>query len=297
MKKLLLFCLAMFLFQSVLLSQDVEDTVMIFGRERFFRIHLPLNYNSQKKYPLVLVFHGGGGNAKNIEKVTGFSPKADKEDFIVVYPYGTGAFDKRLLTWNTWECCGYAHKKNINDVAFVKLMLEKIKSDYSINDKMIYATGLSNGGMMCYLLACEMSDQFAAVAPVAASMFDDSDCNPTNQLSMIIFNSIDDKHIPYEGGIGEEALVKVEKMSVEKVVDFWVHKFNCTFLNKTKSKFFQMVDFGNSKGTEIVFYTLLRGGHTWYGGEKAFFFAPKPANDLSATDLIWDFFKKHPKTE
>ena len=297
MKKLLLFYFAVFLFQTCLWSQDVEDTLMIFGRERFFRVHLPLGYNSQKEYPLVFVFHGGLGNPDNIEKVTNFSLKADKEEFIVVYPYGTGSFPKKLLTWNTWDCCGYAHKKNINDVAFIKLLLQKIKSEYMINDKMIYATGLSNGGMMCYLLACEMSDQFAAVAPVAATMFKVDSCSPANELSMIIFNSLDDKQIPYEGGIGEESLVKADKMPVEKVVDFWSHKFNCTFLNKTDGSDYQKVDYGNSEGTEVVLYTLLKGGHTWPGGEKIHLLAGTPLKNISATDLIWEFFKNHPKQE
>ena len=166
-----------------------------------------------------------------------------------------------------------------------------------INDKMIYATGLSNGGMMCYLLACEMSDQFAAVAPVAATMFKVDSCSPANELSMIIFNSLDDKQIPYEGGIGEESLVKADKMPVEKVVDFWSHKFNCTFLNKTDGSDYQKVDYGNSEGTEVVLYTLLKGGHTWPGGEKIHLLAGTPLKNISATDLIWEFFKNHPKQE
>lgn len=295
MKKFLLFYFAVFLFQAVLWSQDVDDTLMIFGRERFFRVHLPMGYNDQKEYPLVFVFHGGLGNPDNIEKVTNFSLKADTEEFIVVYPYGTGSFEKRLLTWNTGECCGYAYKKNINDIAFIKSVLQKIKSEYMINDKMIYATGFSNGGMMCYLLACEMSDQFAAVAPVAATMFKEDACNPANELSIIIFNSLDDQQIPYEGGIGEESVVKIEKLPVEKVVDFWSHKFNCTFLNKTEGSDYRKIDFGNPNGIEVVLYTLLKGGHTWPGGEKIRSFAKTPLKSISATDLIWDFFKNHPK--
>ena len=104
--------------------QDVEDTLTIYGRNRFYKTHLPLGYNFQTNYPVVFVFHGGLGNPDNIEKTTGFSKKADSEGFIVVYPYGTGSFDKKLLTWNTWDCCGYADKKNINDVDFIQLVLE-----------------------------------------------------------------------------------------------------------------------------------------------------------------------------
>ena len=296
MKKFLIIIFLAHLSQSFIFAQQsIEDTLMIFGRDRFFKVHLPLGYNEQKEYPLVLVFHGGLGNADNIETMTDFSLKADTSDFIVVYPYGTGAFDKKLLTWNTWDCCGYAHKKKIDDVSFIKKMLDVLKSKYKINEKMIYATGMSNGGMMCYMLACEMSDVFAAVAPVVATMFEDADCNPSNELSMIIFNSIDDQNIPYEGGIGERSLVKVNKMPVEKVVDFWSKKFNCRLLNKIDGTDYQKINWGNTNGTEIIFYRMLKGGHTWPGGEKIRLLADNPVKSVSATDLIWEFFRNHPK--
>lgn len=295
MKKLLSVFILVLIIQPALFSQNIEDTLTIFGRDRFFRVHLPLGYDNQKDYPLVLVFHGGLGSPDNIEKMTDFSSKADREGFIVVYPYGTGSFDKKLLTWNTWDCCGYAQKKNINDVEFIKKLLAQVKTKYKINDKMIYATGLSNGGMMSYLLACELPEEFAAVAPVAATMFKDSECNSSEEISMIIFNSLDDKHIPYEGGVGEESIVKADKMPVEKVVDFWVNKFNCRLLKQTDGYDYQKINFGNSDGIEIVFYRLLKGGHTWPGGEKIRFLADAPLKSISATDLIWNFFKNHPK--
>lgn len=276
-------------------AQNYEDTLMIFGRSRFYKVHLPIGYNYQKEYPCVFVFHGGLGNADNVEKMTGFSKKADDEGFIVVYPYGTGAFDKKLLTWNTWDCCGYADKKNIDEVSFVNSVLQKVKSEYQINEKMIYASGMSNGGMMCYLLACLMSDQFAAVAPVAATMFPGSSCIPKPELSIIIFNSIDDKHIPYEGGIGEESIVKVEKNSVEEVVDFWKNNFYCAFINNIEGPDFHRATYRNRNGTEVIFYKMLKGGHTWPGGEKVRLLADRPIKNVSATDLIWEFFKDHPK--
>lgn len=295
MKFLLVICSIAIISQAFPQSPTIEDTITIYGRDRFYRVHLPLGYTYQKEYPVVFIFHGGLGSPDNIEHLTKFSNKAEEEEFIAVYPYGTGAFDKKLLTWNTWDCCGYADKKNIDDVEFIKLVVKEVKEKYRVNDKMIYAAGLSNGGMMCYLLACEMSDQFAAVAPVAATMFDGGVCNSSNELSMIIFNSLDDKHIPYEGGIGDESIVKVDKMAVEKVVEFWTNKFNCVFINKTEESNYHRINFINERGTEIVFYRMLKGGHTWPGGEKIRTLADTPVKDVSATDLIWDFFKNHRK--
>ncbi len=280
---------------STVYSQDIEDTLMIYGRNRFYKTHLPLGYNYEKNYPVVFVFHGGLGNPDIIEEQTGFSKKADQEEFIVVYPYGTGPFDKKLLTWNTWDCCGYADKKNINDVDFIQAVLNQVKLKYNIDDKRVYATGLSNGGMMCYLLACELPNQFAAVAPVAASMFDTVSCNPKSEISLIIFNSVDDQHIPYNGGVGEESLVEVEKLPVETVLNLWVNKYNCFLMNESESDSFRKTSYKNNNGTEIVLYKMLSGGHSWPGGEKIRKFGNEPVKNVSATDLIWEFFKNNPK--
>ncbi len=280
---------------STVYSQDIEDTLMIYGRNRFYKTHLPLGFNYQNKYPVVFVFHGGLGNPDLIEVTTGFSKKADSEEFIVVYPYGTGSFDKKLLTWNTWDCCGYADKKNINDVDFIQAVLNQVKLKYNIDDKRVYATGLSNGGMMCYLLACELPNQFAAVAPVAASMLDTVLCNPKSEVSLIIFNSVDDQHIPYNGGVGEESLVEVEKLPVETVLNLWVNKYNCFLMNKSESAAFHKINYKNNNGTEIVLYKMFSGGHSWPGGERIRKFGDEPLKNVSATDLIWEFFKNNPK--
>ncbi len=291
MKINLLTFLLLLLTINATLAQDIEDTLMIYGRNRFFKTHLPISYNANKKYPVVLVFHGGLGNPEAIEKQSGFSRKADEEGFIVVYPYGTGAFDKKLLTWNTWTCCGYADKKDINDVDFIDALIKIIKNKFSIDEKRIYATGMSNGGMMCYLLACQIPEYFAAVAPVVATMFDTISCNPQNEVSLIIFNSINDEHIPYKGGIGEKSLVDVEKLPVETSVNLWVKNYNCYFMGKSESKYFVRTNYKNNNGTEIVFYKMLSGGHSWPGGEKIRMFGDDPIKNVSATDLIWEFFK------
>ena len=140
------------------------------GQSRSYILHLPPSYNGENEMPLVVVLHGGGGNAGNIEKLTGFSEKADKEGFIVVYPDGSGMFDRYLLTWNTGFCCGYALKNNIDDVGFIRTLIGYLQEKYAINPNMIYVTGISNGGMMSYRLGAELSDIVAAIAPVAGSI-------------------------------------------------------------------------------------------------------------------------------
>ncbi len=295
MKTLLFILIILLAIPYSLYSQDVEDTLMLYGRNRFYKIHLPVGYNYQKSYPLVFVFHGGLGNPDMIAKKTRFSEKADKEGFIVVYPYGTGSFNKKLLTWNTWDCCGYAYKNNINDVDFINAVLKRIKSEYVIDEKRIYAAGLSNGGMMCYLLACELSEHFAAIAPVAASMFDTISCRPEKEVSIIAFNSINDENIPYNGISEEDSSAEMKTLPVEKVINMWVNNFDCVHLRTSDSSSFQKTDYINKNGTEIILYKMFSGGHSWPGGEKLRKFADNPVKNISATDIIWEFFKKNPK--
>lgn len=124
------------------------------------------------RMPLVLVLHGGGGNADNAESMTGFTEKAASEGFIVVYPEGTGRFKGKLLTWNAGHCCGYAMDNQVHDVEFINALLDKLIVDYPVDPKRIYATGLSNGGMMTHRLGIELSNRFAAIAPVVATFLE-----------------------------------------------------------------------------------------------------------------------------
>src|SRR4030042_572429 len=121
--------------------------------------------------PLVIVLHGGGGNAQSTAGMTGMNVKADSSGVIAVYPNGNGRLsDEKLLTWNAGNCCGYALDNNIDDVAFIRSLIDDLQSKLAIDQSRVYATGISNGGMMSYLLACQLSDKIAAIAPVAGTM-------------------------------------------------------------------------------------------------------------------------------
>jgi polyhydroxybutyrate depolymerase len=216
MKKILFtIFLATVLFLSILLTGciSINDYIVYDGQKRFFNIRLPYkidlpsSYDPSNSYPLVFVFHGGGGNADNIEDGTNFTKKADEENFIVVYPYGTGILNKRLLTWNCGFCCGYALENNIDDVGFIRSLYEYIENNYSINPNMVYATGISNGGIMAYRVGAELSDIFAAIAPVAAQIGGQATeeekiwhiPSPENPVSVIAFNGMNDTRVPTGG--------------------------------------------------------------------------------------------------
>ncbi|HUJ70694.1 MAG TPA: PHB depolymerase family esterase, partial [Verrucomicrobiae bacterium] len=169
------------------------------GRDRVYSLHLPPAYDGKHLLPLVIVLHGGGGNAEGAIRMTGFNQKADKEGFVVVYPNGSGRLKTRLLTWNSGNCCGYALDSGVDDVGFIRALIDELKKTRAVDPQRVYATGISNGGMMTYRLACELSDKIAAIAPVAGAL-NLENCQPTRPVSVIIFHGTADEHVLYNGG-------------------------------------------------------------------------------------------------
>lgn len=286
-----------------------RESLQYDGQQRTYIVHLPSSYNSSNSYPLVLILHGGGGNARNAERMTGFSKKADEEGFIAVYPEGSGRFKRILLTWNGGFCCEYALEHNIDDVGFIRTLIEELVDEYSINTSMIYVTGMSNGAIMAYRLGAELSDIFAAIGPVVGSIggkaTEDSPLwvipDPDYPVSVIAFNGILDHRVPYNGGCPTANYTNgaYSYLSVNESIAFWVFHNNCLPIPETN-----VSESGNiivdtyrnvDNGTKVVLYTIANGGHAWPGGRKGTRHGDEPTQEISATDIIWEFFKTHPK--
>jgi polyhydroxybutyrate depolymerase len=279
---------------------DVKYNLNFDGMERSYLVHIPPQYNNSTPMPLVIVLHGGGGSAENIEKVTGFSQKADEEGFIVVYPQGVGG------TWNAGYCCGQAMTNQIDDVGFILKVISDVESREKINGSRIYVTGFSNGAMMSYRLASEASSTFAAVGPVSGSIGGKATANsslymqqtPSQPVSVIAFHGTDDQHVLYNGGHGNDTTGTRIDLSVNDSILFWVNADNCSsnpLMENIASNVTRKTYVGGSNGTEVVLYTIIGGGHAWPGGEKASLSGDEPTQEISATDVIWEFFKSHPK--
>jgi len=145
---------------------DEEKSFEHQGRRRTYIVHVPPGLDRSRPVPLVLVLHGGVVNAYFTAHNTGMNAVADREGFIAVYPNGTGRFEDRILTWNVGFGFAYALRNNIDDVGFLRELTGRMIAGYGVDAGSVYATGISNGGIMSYRLASEASDVFAAVAPV-----------------------------------------------------------------------------------------------------------------------------------
>lgn len=168
---------------------------------RTFVVHVPPAVTAGAPLPLLLAFHGGGGNAKGFQKYAGLDRLADREGFVVVYPDGTGKLGRRLLTWNAGGCCGPAQADHVDDVAFTLAVLKRLGADLPLDYTRVYVTGHSNGAMMAYRVAAEASDRIAAVAAVAGMMVIERFA-PSRPVPVLHIHSEDDPRAPYRGGLG-----------------------------------------------------------------------------------------------
>jgi len=284
-------------FSAAPASSDSTRTLTVDGIERIYIVHIPYSYDGSHPVPLVMDFHGGGGNAETQMRTSNFESLADEKGFIVVYPNGSGRLGDKILTWNGGTCCGYAVTNQIDDVGFVRALIADVQTIAKIDMKRIYATGLSNGGIFSYRLACDASDLIAAIGPVSGTQ-NYLRCNPKEPVSVIHFHGTDDQHLPYDGGVGDKSLAGVPFVSVKDSIDFWLKFDQCTLTPKTESFADVQHDaYSNcANGTAVELYTIIGGGHAWPGGNgPAWPGGDQPTQTISATKIMWDFFAAHPK--
>jgi polyhydroxybutyrate depolymerase len=269
------------------------------NRQRSYMLYVPESVYWDRSIPLVFVFHGGTGNAESAIRMSGFNDVADENGFVVVYPNGTGRLsDDKLLTWNGGACCGYAQVAEVDDVGFVRAVVADLQALVDIDSSRIYATGMSNGGILSHRLACEAADLFAAIAPVAGTL-NFAACQPSQPVSVIEFHGTEDQHILYDGRFGPKALVSVDFNSVRDSIGFWISDDECSAEAQVES----FADIrhetwtGCAGSTVVELYTVIGGGHSWPGSQAGLAGSAQPTMTISASQLIWDFFAAHPKQD
>ena len=258
------------------------------GRTRRYFLHAPPRYDGKKPLLLVLVLHGGGQSPESAERMSGMSVKADKEGFLAAYPSGTGR-SNRMPTWNSGNCCGYAMQNNVDDVTFLRALIDKLEHDYSVDPRRIFVTGISNGGMMSYRIGCELADKIAAIAPVEGAQ--NTDCRPTGPVSVIVFHGTADRLVPFTGGSTPFQIgPRRSDNSVTNAVAFWVKNDGCSPTPKHNENSAAHTDIysGCKNGTGVALYAIQGGRHLWPGSRIS-------GNSVAATDLMWSFFVQHPK--
>lgn len=285
------FCISILLAIAIPLSAQY-DSLSHGGQQRYFLQHLPTGYTGSNSYSLIIAMHGGFGSAFNLQDQSQLSVKADQDGFIVVYPEGVKS-PIGIRTWNAGGCCGYAMNQNIDDVGFINRLLDTLIQRFSVDTNRIYATGMSNGGFMSYRLACELPERFAAIAPVASSMF--TNCSPSIGVPVIHFHSYADSNVPHLGGYGNGVSTHYNP-PLDSVLNVWAGFNECITLQDTlrDGNDYDHIVWTDCKcDWDVEWYITHDGGHSWPGGNKTVI-GDTVSVYISANDLMWDFFQAHP---
>ncbi len=288
-------------------SADVDFTIQHDGIERRYLVHAPSGWDGKSALPVVLAFHGGGARAEVQRSQSRMNATSDRHQFLLVYPDGTGPTRRRIfrreevgiLTWNAGLCCGSAVQQNVDDVGFVRALLDDLPRRYPIDLQRIYVTGMSNGSMFAHRVAVELADRIAAAAPVAgAIMIRDLAKKPSRPVPILYFHGERDPSAKFDGGPGR--LDKTPHRSVRETVDWWVRANHCgekpVETRKDRDYVLERYEPATGQnGAPVEFVRLPEGGHTWPGGYDvtARLGTGKLIETVDANEMMWQFFARH----
>jgi polyhydroxybutyrate depolymerase len=278
---------------------DHERTLTVDGRQRSYIVHVPPGYDAETPTPVVLVFHAAGMNARLMILFCQMHKKSDEAGFVAVYPNGTGAANL-FLTFNAGGVATKGPNRRPDDVRFTAALVDDLAQVVNVDAKRLYATGLSNGAIMCYTLAAELSDRIAAIAPVAGAATT-KEIHPSRPVPVLHFHGTADTFVP-PAGPGEKTPRFLSFLSLDESLRIWTRHNGCPD-EPTVTQLPDAADDGTrvtrkvfgpgTNGAEVVLYLIEGGGHTWPGQKSPLALVGKSTADISANDLIWEFFQKH----
>ena len=235
------------------------------GATRTYIVHVPDGLDPSVPVPLVVDMHGLTSSANGQAGISGWRQKADEEGFIVVHPQGLNA------SWNGGDlCCGTSQRNGVDDEGFIRAMVAELQTAGCIDSKRIYATGLSNGGAMSHLLACNAADLFAASAPVSMGN-GTRPCEPSRPISVVMTRGTQDTLVAFNGGVFPSAQTDFEQ---------WAALDGCQGEPKAVDELCQVFDQCEA-GVEVKLCALA-AGHVLYSNSQGF----------SVPDVVWETFKR-----
>ncbi|MGH3559140.1 MAG: alpha/beta hydrolase family esterase [Mycobacterium sp.] len=245
-------------------------TISVGGLERTYRLYEPKGLPSSA--PLVVMLHGGFGSGVQAEKAYNWDELADSSKFVVAYPDGLS----RAWNVNGGGCCGRPAHEGIDDVAFIMAAIGDIGGNVGIDPSRVYATGISNGGIMAYTLACN-TVVFAAIGPDSATQLDS--CRSPHPTSVMEIHGTADRLIRYDGGPGA-GVAHINGPPAPKLNAFWRNVDHCDAPAVTTSGPVTTSTAGCAEGRSVVLVTVDGGSHQW---------------PSFATQKLWQFFAAHPR--
>jgi len=276
----------------IIAPDDYRFSFVHDGLTREYLVHVPKSYRGQRM-PLLVALHGGGGDADFQADDSKYKliSKSDQAGFIAMFPNGYSRLASGVFaTWNAGKCCGAAQKAGVDDVGFIRAAIARLEGQVAIDPSRIFATGMSNGGMMTWRLACE-APEIRAIAPVEGTDNTPS-CKPSRPVPVIEFHAQDDDRVLFNGGSGFKSVAQVDFTSVPATVAKWVaidHANPAARRVLTVPGAHCDLHAAQSGGAPVELCVTDTGGHSWPGG-GAQQGRKQPSTAISANDLMWNFF-------
>jgi len=250
---------------------------------------VPSSYSRGTPAPLLIVFHGYGSNGSQMESYFGLSAIADREGFLSVYPEGTVDQAGRAF-WNATSACCNFYGSSVDDVAYVKAILDDMSSKYSVDPKRVFVAGHSNGGFMANRVGCDLAGRVAAIVSFSGATWDDPNlCNPTRSVNVLLIHGDADQTISYFGGVNAATYP-----SAAATAATWGAKNGCTGALAPTGRTMNLETIlagketiveattGCPAGGEVELWTIHGGSHV-------------PSLSPSFNTLLWDWLKTHPR--
>ncbi len=265
-----------------------SHTITVGTVTRTFRLYRPASLSPSSPAPLVVMIHGGGGNAAAAERTYGWDAEAERGHFIVAYPDGLNR------SWSVGGgCCGAAARNNANDVGFITQLVSAVSQLVPIDPKRVYATGISEGGMLAYRLACQTT-VFAAIGPDSATLL--GSCPGPPAISVIHIHGTADRRIPYDGSLGA-GVNHIDGPPIPNLNATWRSVDHCAPPRTVTAGVVTTSVATCPQGRTVELITVAGAGHQWpgavCGSRCSRGLTDPPSSALNATQTIWQFFAKH----
>jgi polyhydroxybutyrate depolymerase len=275
-------------------GNDAQQTLRTTDRrDRTFYVHVPKPRPSGAM-ALVLLFHGGGGDAPGMERIAHFDRLADEHGILAIYPQG---FQD---SWNDGAGNTPAEKAGVDDVAFVSSLLDWAQAHYLVDPNRVAAAGFSNGALFAELVGCRLAGRLSLIFPVAGPLPTDvaPGCRPGRPLSVVAVHGAADPVVPYGGGQGQGFSGGARVLSAPESIAEWARLDGCGPTATDAAQPSTVSDgttvsltsySGCSAKATVELYTVSGGGHTWPGGEQ---YAPinivgRASRQFDAGELLW----------
>lgn len=271
------------------------ETIKVGQLDRRFVLRVPKGYDGSHSIPLVMVLHGWTSSADQAEQYTRMADKADREGFAAVFPDGLG--NPGYQGWNA-EFIDLTGKNRPDDVGFLTAVLDQTEREINVDRKREYVVGHSNGAFMANALGAHLAGRLAAIASVAGSVGLSSEqtiAKPAAPLNVLLLHGTADRMVAY--GPSDSALFK--GVGARASAEWWAKADGCDVKPETAKTGGVTVDryLHGKDGTEVELVTVEGAPHDWWGGlrRSGERIVDVPTYGAPVADLVWEFFKSHPK--